>query len=32
MLDLSLEENLETRFRYIQANDDEAGIDPPAVT
>jgi len=26
MIDLSLEENLETRFRYIQANDDEAGI------
>ena len=23
---LSLEENLETRFRYVQANDDEAGI------
>jgi N-acyl-D-aspartate/D-glutamate deacylase len=26
MLDLSLEENLETRFRCIQSNDDEAGI------
>ena len=26
MIDLSLEENLETRFRYIQSNDDEAGI------
>ena len=27
MVALSLEENLETRFRYIQANDDEAGIE-----
>jgi N-acyl-D-aspartate/D-glutamate deacylase len=27
MLDLSLEENLETRFRCIQSNDDEAGIE-----
>jgi N-acyl-D-aspartate/D-glutamate deacylase len=27
MVALSLEENLETRFRYIQANDDEEGID-----
>lgn len=26
MIALSLEENLETRFRYIQANDDEEGI------
>jgi N-acyl-D-aspartate/D-glutamate deacylase len=26
MLDLSLEEDLETRFRCIQSNDDEAGI------
>ncbi|MFO0687502.1 MAG: amidohydrolase family protein [Myxococcota bacterium] len=26
MVALSLEENLETRFRYVQANDDEAGI------
>jgi N-acyl-D-aspartate/D-glutamate deacylase len=26
MLDLSLQENLETRFRCIQSNDDEAGI------
>jgi N-acyl-D-aspartate/D-glutamate deacylase len=26
MLDLSLEEELETRFRCIQSNDDEAGI------
>jgi len=26
MVALSLEENLETRFRYIQANDDEEGI------
>jgi N-acyl-D-aspartate/D-glutamate deacylase len=26
MLDLSLEENLETRFRYVQANDDEEGV------
>ncbi|MBJ18101.1 MAG: amidohydrolase family protein [bacterium] len=26
MVALSLEENLETRFRYIQANDDEDGI------
>ncbi len=27
MVALSLEENLETRFRYIQANDDEEGIE-----
>jgi len=27
MIALSLEEKLETRFRYIQANDDEAGIE-----
>jgi N-acyl-D-aspartate/D-glutamate deacylase len=27
MIALSLEENLETRFRYIQANDDEEGIE-----
>jgi N-acyl-D-aspartate/D-glutamate deacylase len=27
MIDLSFEEDLETRFRYIQANDDEAGIE-----
>jgi N-acyl-D-aspartate/D-glutamate deacylase len=27
MLELSLEENLETRFRCIQSNDDEAGIE-----
>jgi N-acyl-D-aspartate/D-glutamate deacylase len=27
MLDLSLDENLETRFRCIQSNDDEAGIE-----
>jgi len=27
MLDLSLEEGLETRFRYVQSNDDEAGIE-----
>ena len=27
ILDLSLEENLETRFRYIQSNDDEEGIE-----
>lgn len=27
MVALSLEEKLETRFRYIQANDDEAGIE-----
>ena len=26
MIALSLEENLETRFRYVQANDDEEGI------
>lgn len=26
MVALSLEENLETRFRYVQANDDEEGI------
>ena len=26
MIELSLEENLETRFRYVQANDDEEGI------
>jgi N-acyl-D-aspartate/D-glutamate deacylase len=26
MIDLSFEEDLETRFRYIQANDDEEGI------
>jgi len=26
MVALSFEENLETRFRYVQANDDEAGI------
>ncbi len=26
MLDISLEENLETRFRYVQANDDEEGV------
>ncbi len=27
MVELSLAENLKTRFRYIQANDDEAGIE-----
>ena len=26
MVAMSLDENLETRFRYVQANDDEAGI------
>jgi N-acyl-D-aspartate/D-glutamate deacylase len=27
IIELSLDEDLETRFRYIQANDDEAGIE-----
>ena len=27
MIDLSFDEDLETRFRYIQANDDEEGIE-----